>query len=474
MGNPWIDRIKNHPAHAALADLEVALKEASGRSENSDAAAASIARVRQIMAVCFRALSAADPIFVTLPSMLQLAAHLTGAAAEIRSFTNNGNEGHLDNANREADAILDAVRSIRIPLIPDEVKDLGDAVVTVRESMDKQLADLRVNVERTSSFLLAVDGRVEAAKTHAESIQAEIAAQKGRLDQAITDFISNSSAAETARQGEFSQSESRRLAVASEAEQKRVEQSTQAEEQRRLASATLAEERAKAFEAIKVDWSESAANRKAVADAEQKARADAFEVFLSGATKAKTDWESSAEETTNQALAMLDEKKAKAEELVHVIANTGMTGGYQRVANTEQWTARFWQLVALVAMSGLIGFAIYAAANTVGKDFQWPIFAGRSIVAVACGILGTYAARQAQKHLEFERQNRRLQLELASIDPYLASLPDDKRIEVKRQLAERFFGQPINTDLTDEKTAGTLLDVVKAALDAVVKLAERK
>jgi hypothetical protein len=119
----------------------------------------------------------------------------------------------------------------------------------------------------------------------------------------------------------------------------------------------------------------------------------------------------------------------------------------------------------------LIAFAIYAAAHTIDADFKWPLFAGRVLVAAACGILATYAARQSKRHLDVERRSRQIQLELASIDPYLASLPEEKRVEVKRLLAERFFGQTLPPDMTDENGTGTVVDLAKGAVDALVKVA---
>lgn len=54
-----------------------------------------------------------------------------------------------------------------------------------------------------------------------------------------------------------------------------------------------------------------------------------------------------SENTVNK----IESLKDKAERLVHVIANTGMVGGYQRVANEERNAGRFWDAVSLCSWS---------------------------------------------------------------------------------------------------------------------------
>jgi len=66
-----------------------------------------------------------------------------------------------------------------------------------------------------------------------------------------------------------------------------------------------------------------------------------------------------------------------------------------------------------------------------------------------------------------------MELELASIDPYLESLPEDKRHTLKETLAQRFFGQPEKTEVImdgeDIVTAKSLFDLFKEVIKHLVK-----
>jgi len=117
---------------------------------------------------------------------------------------------------------------------------------------------------------------------------------------------------------------------------------------------------------------------------------------------------------------------------------------------------------------GLAGVAIWAFWVATHTQFNWGLFSSRIFVALPFGIIAAYAARQADKHHDLERRNRRVELELASIDPYILPLPEEVRHEVKRQLAERLFGQsePIQSGKASD-SSGTATDVAKIVLDAV-------
>jgi hypothetical protein len=50
-----------------------------------------------------------------------------------------------------------------------------------------------------------------------------------------------------------------------------------------------------------------------------------------------------------------------------------------------------------------------------------------------------YAAAESRQHRSSEHLNRRMELQLASIDPYLVLLPEDRRQDMKAQNFDRFF-----------------------------------
>ena len=139
----------------------------------------------------------------------------------------------------------------------------------------------------------------------------------------------------------------------------------------------------------------------------------------------------------------LKEILQQAQELVFVIANTGMVGGYQRIANQERRASYPWKFIAVASMIGLIVFAVYAFQTTEAEDFRVAQFVARALATSTFGILAAFSARQASKHDENERYNRKMELEIASTDPFLAGLPKDSKNQVKADLAQQLFAQKL-------------------------------
>ena len=51
-----------------------------------------------------------------------------------------------------------------------------------------------------------------------------------------------------------------------------------------------------------------------------------------------------------------------------------------------------------------------------------------------------YAGHESSKHREQSRVYRQVELQLASLDAYLVTLPEQKQDEIREHLADRFFG----------------------------------
>ena len=125
-------------------------------------------------------------------------------------------------------------------------------------------------------------------------------------------------------------------------------------------------------------------------------------------------------------------------------------------------------------MVALVGFAIFAFVATLGQDVKWSAFGARIFVAMAFGILSAYAALQADKHQRAERKNRKTELELASISPYLHDLPIVQQHKIKEELAMRLFGQKDTMDSKiDKKTTGSVLDLLRMALESIDSLSKK-
>lgn len=134
----------------------------------------------------------------------------------------------------------------------------------------------------------------------------------------------------------------------------------------------------------------------------------------------------------------LDERLKEAQNIVGIISNHGMVGGYQRTANNERTAKWIWQGITTVALLSLIYFAVTHLVSVT----EWTILVPRFLVAASFIALASYAGIQAERHRRSETQNRRLELGIASIDPFLSSLTAQERDKLKETLVSKLFDQP--------------------------------
>lgn len=152
---------------------------------------------------------------------------------------------------------------------------------------------------------------------------------------------------------------------------------------------------------------------------------------------------------TIETVSNINNKLEEAKRLVSVIGNVGVTGNYQLIANYHKRTANIWRYIAIFFMTVLSGLLIYTIWDIKGANYDWTKSLIRIIAAAALSYPATYAARESSRHRRLETLNRRLELELAALSPFIEMLPDEKKREIKAKLVEKYFG---NNDETIESS----------------------
>lgn len=416
----WQDRITNHPVMFTLEAMR-GIVESAQAVDVPASTVDDIERIKQGFAYINQCVVGTDPNILPPGILNNIEKHLQNCLSEFSAFTSNKSQGHLDNANTHLDSALTHAFQLPAPLPLEQVESLKDAVTSFRRSAGQLLASLERDKERLASELHGANARLEA-------LAGEIASQKGRVDSVISDQQQQFSASEGARREEFAKS--------------------QAEANAELKSAI--EDRRNNFEAL-----------------EEEVTAK-FEAFAVSSKAEFTAILGQSESAAKAHLAELVGFRDQAQKLMQVIGSTGMAGEFQKAATSAKRLVGFWQALAVGSMIGLIWFAISAYQSAEQLDPSWAVIGSRLFVAVAFGILAVFAVRQADRYHESETRNRRYQLELSSIEPYLAGLPEEVRNDVKVKLAERLFG---NTDLqatqATGKASGNGLDVARMALETV-------
>lgn len=180
-----------------------------------------------------------------------------------------------------------------------------------------------------------------------------------------------------------------------------------------------------------------------------------------------TEFSQGAEEHMKQ----LVKKKEEAERLVSLIGNIGLTGNFKGAAAAERKAADQLRLVALACFLGMVAVVAVTLFITVANGFDPWLALFRLGAGLTLIVPAAYAARESSRHRTLANRNQRAELELASIDAYLESLPIEKRAEMKAGLTDKFFGQigEQEENGADTVPAGSLVGLLKAAIQELGK-----
>lgn len=427
MPNKWVMQTEGHPIHSALLDLQSRIASIEGTNPSDADIIEGLDRLRQIVNKVLSSLEAGDPNMIPRQALDQINSNAQNAANQLSNYQTNKNKQHIDNANEQADGMLVQLRSLPVPESVRDIDNLRDAITSFRRSMGQHTHNVQDEFRNLSKEFNDLSKRI------AEAVN-EISAQKSRLDTAIVSYQQQFSQAEEIRREQFSTSEKGR------------------DERFEKLIAAHRDEITNQIETMRAAWADLVKNTEDNFNVKEKAFGQDGRTLLD----------------------KLAEYKEQAEKTLHAIGIAGMASGYNKVANSERKAAWLWHGITGLFLVGLVVFAIIAFESTLRGEFSIGIFGARAFVALAFGIGVAWAARQAGMHQAAEQRSRRMELELASISPYLATLPEDSQNQVKQELAERLFGQkdqliPGST----KETTGSVLDLLRMALDTIQSLSKK-
>lgn len=423
----WDERFQNHAVHKCLADLETELKSAEVPSDEPDIVEART-RLEYVIGYVSRVIRKADPLLVT-PRMLDpIREQLSNVLSNIQVFLRNpsSERGHLDSANSHADSLLESIRllpllSIGTELTEIDIGKLLEHVIVFRKNSGILMRDLKKQRDQGQKELQSLSGKVNHVSEAVSKQERMIEDQKTRLDTAINGFAERSAQAESQRANTFN-----------------------------AATTKQGQDFSALFKNLETRTEQSLTRCKQVVD-EKVAELD-------GQAKAL--------------LAKLEEDRCTGAHLVGLIANEGVTGRSKSTADTERSYANWFRGIGLFLMlviSGLAGYMLYRAV-ALDTAIEWKLLVTKVFTIATLLLPALYCARESEKHRKREWINRKFELELTAIDPYLANLPEEKRHALKEELAKKFFAQP-EPVITEKESvsASSMFDVIKQVITALAK-----
>jgi hypothetical protein len=343
------------------------------------------------------------PILVQETEMNSLSNEIEEGLKQINTFLGNRNVGHLNNATNNFTSALSRTRNLPLPFSKNDF------------NFSKIIAD----------FQKSVSEKYE----HLDS-------EKDKLSDSIDQFKADLESKEKEIQRLF------KLVEAKELEIQSLNSNFQTE-----------------FTSIKT---------KATQEYETDRKAFRAEIDTEKNTFKKEieDLQGKIDTDTTGLIEKLETKLDEAEKIVNVIGNVGVTGNYQIIANEHKDSANFWRWIAIIFMTVFSGLLVWTIIDLSSSGFDWIKSLIRLIAAAALSYPATYAARESSKHRKLETINRRAELELASINPFIEILDEDKKQNIKEKLVEKYFGNShsdgINESKEEEVSIGGFEKILKA------------
>ena len=139
-------------------------------------------------------------------------------------------------------------------------------------------------------------------------------------------------------------------------------------------------------------------------------------------------------------LAQLTQLKTQAEGLVNAIGLTGTATEYGKYAQQERRAANTWRRIAVGAfVAAFVVFLVTLWKSHIDAHTPWQLVVFKLAASVALLGGGAYAGHESGEHRTEERHAKSVQLNLAALDPFIATLDDDQKRAIKEAAARRLF-----------------------------------
>ncbi len=416
-----------HPVHASLkalrglvADLsEEVIKEAREHDEHD-----SLPRLEPVLEFVSALLASADPALVTSGMLDGLDAQIQQISTALTPLKDSKEFEQIANIQTGLDALLNAVVQV------------APAIGVWTQTDGKKAA--------------AQLGEAAAEKTR--QLQDQASALQGQLDQLQEQIAQSSESVKTTAEERINELQTQLTALKEEGEAERTKVQG-------------------ALEGFGTQFEESQKER--TAQAEQ-----AIQESKDAAAEAMKSDQESAEKTiadlmarTDEIMALLEEKKQEAIEMVDAEATSSTAGAFKTEAKEQKKQADQWRLFALIGgfFAVLVALAAVVLAVEEIGDGASMIVAKVTAVTLLLGIAG-YAAGQSGQHRRREQRARRLYMQMVAFKPFSEPLPDPEKKDARKEFIERMFvGDPREdhkdgeVKLSDENLSliARLLDVLR-------------
>ncbi len=400
--------IENHAIWSSLRQLS----ELKGRDAFTDMAADPQVQwlsqhVFQLATLVESRLMHAPKVLLSIHALNQIQSGIASAVNEINNFVSNRNIGHLNNAVSHIDNNVHPFLP-QIPIVFPE--PTGEAIGKITD-------DYRNQTQAVLKSLFEQQSRMQSEVT-------ALGANKQELSQQIKELMD--------------------LVAIQKAEAAVTVQSLQTK------YSAKEQEIQAAFEKV------------------QSANAISFNKIMVNQNEVFDTQVENSRVVANQLVQDLESEKAKAKKIVGIIGNIGITGNYQEVARLEAKQADTWRWATVVAFvfSAVMG----AIALILANDVDLRLTVARMLFALLVMGITVYTGRESARHRTNADAAKRVELELASLGPFIESLPVERQSELRARLTDQYFGKEVRShEVRPLVEISQILDLLKVAISKLGK-----
>lgn len=334
-------------------------------------------------------LNLTNPILAQEAELSNLASEIEAGTVQVNNYIGNENIGHITNAVNSLTSAINRTRNLPIPLSKNDFdfsKTIAHFQQTVQsgyDSLNVSYSKMKVDLEIAQSDLLSKQDQIV-------NLERLLADKQTEIQNALVKYNND-------------------------------------------------------FETLKTNANSTVeAERRKFSDNFDTDRKEFKELIVVEQETIKKVFENQQEIFNSRSIGIiekLEKKLAEAKNIVNIVGNVGVTGNYQKIANEHGKSANNFRWVALGFMVIMSGLLIYSIIELSSSEFNIYKTLVRILAASVLTYPAVYTARESTRHRNLETQNRNLELELASIGPFIELLPEEKKQKIKEELVSKYFGK---------------------------------
>lgn len=352
-----------------------------------------------------------DPFLARKPILDAIQSEYSNIHSLIVNYkTHFNNANNLNTINARIDNVLVHLISLYYLADPESVDGIRDAIVSFRRTIGQHKRILEDQQKQLTQKNTEVIQRAESLEPLVNQLNETFDSAYNNFNTKLSDQQSEFSTNEEARSSEF-------------------------EEKLNYFQETFQE----SLKALKEEWNKNAQ--------------EIQETMLTTISEMKDQQQRFIDETKAKQLEydeILEEHKKSVELLVGNISTTSISGHFKEVADKKEKSVTLWHRLTVGGFATTISFGVYAFIFSEGTE--WTSLIAKLIVTAAIGSFTAYAARQVTKNEEQEKYNRQMEVELKTLNPYIAAFEDTDQIKLKGQLFPLIFGRAEVSQQTTNKT----------------------